>query len=257
MSFHLILPSNSSKEYYPANTLSKFSIKLSTPQTVSNYECALAEIMYPNRFYNIRTGFNKVTIYGPTSEHIVCIKPGYYDSVDSLISAIGVTLMEPLDGGLPDILITYDGNRINIVTSPPWAVVFQSDIAKILGLEVNTDSSSPWKGTSGLISGDRIAPYHASVAGGGSALLYVYSDLIRNQAIGGIEAPILRAVNLGMKGNSGEFISQRYERLYYVPLQNSHFDSINIELRDSTGELIHFAYGTVMLIIKFRPRKAI
>jgi hypothetical protein len=48
MSFYVTLPSNSSRDVYPDNTLTKFRTKLKNPIRLEGlYEVALVELMYP------------------------------------------------------------------------------------------------------------------------------------------------------------------------------------------------------------------
>lgn len=56
--FYVTLPSNSSLELYPDNTLAQYTTQLPEPIVLSNgeWETALAEIMYPPVFNNITEG---------------------------------------------------------------------------------------------------------------------------------------------------------------------------------------------------------
>ena len=46
--FYLTLPSNSSMEYFPANTLTNFKTKLAQPlELIGEWEVALSEFQYP------------------------------------------------------------------------------------------------------------------------------------------------------------------------------------------------------------------
>ena len=52
--FYVILPSDSSAEYYPDNTVARFVTKL--PGRIcleGEYEMALVEIIYPHSWYNV------------------------------------------------------------------------------------------------------------------------------------------------------------------------------------------------------------
>ncbi len=54
MGFTITLPSNSSGEVYPNNTISNFTTYL--PQEIqldTEYEVALTEMQYTNSFYNV------------------------------------------------------------------------------------------------------------------------------------------------------------------------------------------------------------
>ena len=57
------LPSDGSHDFYPQNTLSNFPIKLArTLEFNGEYECALSEIIFPNRLVNVREGHNMIDI---------------------------------------------------------------------------------------------------------------------------------------------------------------------------------------------------
>ena len=55
--FYLTLPSNSSMDYFPDNTLTHFTTRL--PQMIDldgSWEIGLAEIQYPHSWHNIKKG---------------------------------------------------------------------------------------------------------------------------------------------------------------------------------------------------------
>src|SRR5260221_3059333 len=52
--FYLTLPSNSSQQFFPDNTLTEFTTKLpSTIELTNEWEVGLAEIMFPRNWYTI------------------------------------------------------------------------------------------------------------------------------------------------------------------------------------------------------------
>ena len=64
--FYVMLPSNSSIQYFPDNKTAKFVTKLSrTLQLDGVWEAGPAEIVCPHTWYNIREGKNSVEIYVP------------------------------------------------------------------------------------------------------------------------------------------------------------------------------------------------
>ena len=81
--------------------------------------------------------------------------------------------------------------------------------------------------------------FHATPSGGLNTL-YVYTDIIKEQFVGGTSAPLLRIINLTREINNDEYTSKTSERLYFAPLKSSHYDSINIRVYDDTGKLINF-----------------
>lgn len=58
-----------------------------------------------------------------------------------------------------------------------------------------------------------------------------------------------------MKTNDEGSTSKAYDELYYHPLKSSYVETINIQLRDELGELVHFDSGTVVVTLSFRQTK--
>ena len=70
--FYVMLPSNSSLEYFPNNKTSNFVTKLSrTLQLDGEWEVGLAEIDYPHTWYSIHKGKNSVEIYAPDNLYLI------------------------------------------------------------------------------------------------------------------------------------------------------------------------------------------
>ena len=70
--FYVMLPSNSSMEYFPNNQTSNFVTNLSrTLQLDGEWEVGLAEIDYPHTWYNIHKGKNSVEIYAPDNLYLI------------------------------------------------------------------------------------------------------------------------------------------------------------------------------------------
>jgi hypothetical protein len=63
---YVVLPSNSSMEYYPKNTLANYKVKLGKPLILpGQYEVALVEIIYPHRKLSIESGEAFMTVTTP------------------------------------------------------------------------------------------------------------------------------------------------------------------------------------------------
>ena len=93
--FYVMLPSNSSIEYFPDNKTWNFVTKLSrTLQLDGEWEVDLAERDYPHTWYDIREGKNSMEIYAPDNLYLVfktvefSIQPGYYEKVQDVINAL-------------------------------------------------------------------------------------------------------------------------------------------------------------------------
>ena len=261
------LPSNASMDYYPNNTASNFTIKPSKPFEGTGFECAMSEIIFPNRFLNVRENANGIIIYQKAEDGSynwaarVHVPPGYYATIPELIEAMGKAGLDiyptkKADGSrnknIKLFVITYNktDGKVTVRTRSPWALKFESDIARLLGFAV-IHNSEMTRRFSAIIEGEQKGEFHATPSGGLNAM-YVYTDIIKEQFVGGESAPLLRIINLNTNLNNGEYISRTFERLYYAPLKSSHFDTINIRIYDDMGELVHFEYGKVVIILEFQ-----
>ncbi len=147
--------------------------------------------------------------------------------------------------------ICYDSTtkRVIMETKFNYAVHFGADICSILGFEIGKLCARGFD----MIEGKRIGEFYASKSGGLNTL-YVYTNIIKEQIVGGIYAPLLKVINLGQKHNNEDSTSLTLDRLFYCKVKRSHFDNINIQLRDDTGELVHFEFGKVVVVLEFRPK---
>ena len=61
---YVVLPSNSSMEYFPDNTLANFKVKLARPLILEGqYEVGLVEIIYPHRRLSVQPGEASIVVY--------------------------------------------------------------------------------------------------------------------------------------------------------------------------------------------------
>ncbi len=253
MSIHLTLPSGSLPDLYPNNTLSNFTVKLaSTIENGSNLECALSEIMYPSRFGNVREGYNTIVCKMEGEERIAFEIPvGYYETPETVINAIDAAGLSGIKKGemRAILLVLNKNNRIVVTPRFQWSVQFGGDIAAIFGFPIVHNTSEP-------IAKMMIGKYHATLSGGMSAM-YVYSDIIKTQPVGGGEASLLRAVTLDRTHPIKENASAVFFPRYFIPLSSSTIDTINIQLRDSVGGFMHFEQGEVVVVLDIRRRGSV
>ena len=84
---------------------------------------------------------------------------------------------------------------------------------------------------------------------------YVYCDLVEPQIVGDIQAPLLKIVSV--EGNDREIINAHYSRTFYVPVIRQHFQTIQIDIRLHSGDLVPFERGKVFVTLHFRLRQII
>ena len=74
--FYIVLPSNSSMDIHPNNTLAQYITNL--PRRISlngEWECGLTEIHYPHDWYNVRNA--RMVVEHEESVHNVFLDDGY------------------------------------------------------------------------------------------------------------------------------------------------------------------------------------
>ena len=128
-----------------------------------------------------------------------------------------------------------------------YAIHFGSDICYPLGFQVGKLNARGMD----VIDGKRTGEYYAS-RNGGLNTLYIYTNIIKEQIVGGIHSPLLRVINLGQKENNEDSTSLTMDRLFYCAMKRSSIDHINIKLRDDAGDLVQFQFGKVVVVFEFR-----
>ena len=249
--FYVTLPSNSSFDYYPSNTLSDFTTKLFKPIDLSGeWEVALTEISFPLSYYNITEPFNEIFYSGDGSglnADTIRVPPGYYNDLDELF----LTMHELLNSlGKSNIKLVLDKNtqKVSVKLKNDAFIQFHPELAAMLGfVEKRND----------LLSFRLLRTHEANLPidlNAGMYSLYLYTDIIEDQIIGDAFAPLLRIVHMDKKG-SGDVVTRTYQSPHFVKVRMKHFDTITVRIRRDTGEKIRFQRGKIVAKLCFRPVK--
>lgn len=274
--FYLTLPSNSSAEYYPENTLTHFVTKLHNDIELSGeWEAALVDIMYPRNWYTIIDQHLKI-IYKDGAkiyEINVSIPSGYYRDVLELLETINAVLdaecRKPFikwsTGSFEDAATNQrqpnaelkideslrlkfkynERNREVVLIVPAFIIVrISKQLSRILGIESTKKFYNSEKAFKSSFMCDIEGGLHA---------MYVYCDVLECVPVGDTVAPLLRIVEI--KGEKGETVHIQYEKPRYIPLGKKHFDSIELDIRDDIGQNIPFDSGKLIATIHFRKQK--
>ena len=109
---YLHVPSNSSLDKFPNNTLKEYHVGL--PQTVSltgDWEVALTEIHYPHGWNNVQGNFgNRFFLRNQELSGVweaLIIPPGHYSSIEDILSKMKV-LIENVERFNDDVTFSYD-----------------------------------------------------------------------------------------------------------------------------------------------------
>ena len=73
--------------------------------------------------------------------------------------------------------------------------------------------------------------------------LYVYTNVVESRVVGDSLVPLLRIVPI--QGEHGHTISRHFEHVQYLPLLRKEFGTIEIDVRDDTGQAVPFERGKV------------
>ena len=255
--FYLTLPSNSSMDVYPENTLTHYQTKL--PHRIEldgQWEVGLVEIQYPHNWYNIpadatRTitvvyvGEDSVTSDDELLPFQFTIPPGYYTPTVLLERIKAKCLIGSNRTREEDRLIQLEYDEVDrtyVADTHPYLFDVGPHIASMLGLGINAIPLGPHRGLTAI----DIDPIHS---------LYVYCDVIESRVVGDVLAPLLRIVPV--TGKHGETVMKSYHNAHYIPLQRRAFDSVEIDIRDSTGKKVPFERGTLNVTLHFRRRRRV
>ena len=246
--FYLHLPSNSSLDKFPNNTLTEYRVCL--PQTVSltgDWEVALTEIHYPHSWNNVQGNFeNRFSLRNQELDGMweaLVVPPGHYSSVADVITKINEVVSS--NGRFKDeVQLSFDTlNRKMTVHLQNKVEVYFSDIGQMLGF-------LPKEVISKTSTADREAYLDH-----GFHDLYVYCDIIQPQYVGDALVPLLRIVPV--EGKDGERISKSFIRPQYVPVSRKQFESIEVNIKRDTGETVPFEFGRVLLTLHFRQSRPV
>ena len=82
--------------------------------------------------------------------------------------------------------------------------------------------------------------------------LYVYTDIIQSQLVGDVREPLLRVVPV--KSRYGDTTCVIYERSNFLPPRRSNIQTMEINVRSDTGELVSFESGKLIVTLVFRRK---
>ena len=239
--FYVTLPSNSSINFYPDNTLTSYTTRLVKQINLTgNWEVALTEIHYPFSWYNVTEKNNSFTFSerGQVQTH-ARISHGFYFSVQDIVDAINAEMTET---GRRNIIITLDRitGRVKIELREGAFIYFDDNLHRMLGLKNRAVNEN-------LVG-------HLPVGvNGGFYDMYVYCDIVENQLVGDASVSLPRIVPVKTSGlTQGDIISHSFNTPHYVPVKQKNFEVIQMDIRTDTGEKVAFQRGKVTTTLHFR-----
>jgi len=250
--FYLTLPSNSSTKYFPDNTLTHYFTKLPHAIDLSGgqWEVGLVEIQFSHTWFNMRQDEGWVVVRTTPDGALkrATLKGGLYETPDKLVKHLKLHCRKRLEDAGEDcdaIVFTYNEitQKVTLSLKNGASIIISPTLQRMLGL-----AHTEYEGK-GHFKGDRVIDVH-----GGFYSLYVYCNLLEPRMVGDAMVPLLRIVPI--RGKNGDMITKTYENVHYHPIQQKHFDTVEMDIRDDTGRPVSFERGKVVVTLHFRQRRS-
>lgn len=260
--FFVTLVSNSSSSMFPQNITSSFTVNL--PQKISlngSWRVALSEIHYNYNFFNVTDGNNRITLMEKSNDssnntiqssdkivsHEIKIANGYYSSVGELVSAINAGLKSFVKYKNSYILSIDKSNNRTIVHRD----YLMDGIESIL-IEGRLAMQLGFKPMNNILSTE-ISSHVGNIYYGIPDQMLIYTDIIEPTFIGHEMAYVLKIVNTEATQTAfGDSCYKEYTYMHYMPVQKREFDTISVDIRDCTGELMPFQHGVLTIKLHFK-----
>ena len=210
------------------------------------YEVALAEIQYPHTWPSMREDLEYFVCHRPigADDHRCSRIPlGYYKNIVQLCGEINRRIAEREEKENVIVFKYHEITRRVYIKTAGYEVSFSEPLAEILGFR------SRWEGIwyPNFSTAERKADLKH-----GFYTLYVYCSLCEAQVVGDYYVPLLRTV--AIQGHDGDLVMKTYSEPHYVPVNTSKFDTIEINIKDDTGQDVAFESGKVLCKLHFRQR---
>ncbi len=249
----MTLPSDSSKDHYPDNHINHFTTMLNKPIALAGeWEVGLAEISYPQSWYNVQSEELKWSIFKDLSlkgsgYHI---PPGIYRSHKPLFRYMK-RVMEDSEGygGSVDLELDKATQKVKLTVGPRYKVWFSPALHGLLGLgEVGGEMLIPAGIYYGTTSIDLSQDLHS---------MHVYCDLIKPQIFGDVDAPLLRIVPLQRQSDTPEAMNQVFNHIYFKPVMGDSIRTISIDIKDDIGRPVPFMRGRLVVTLVFKKKRSV
>ena len=238
---YLTLPSDSSYGHHPNNKPAEYITQLHHPLDLhgGEWEVGLSEIIYPRNWLTLRNlAESTIQVLDMTdnSYRLLYVPMRHYENMESLVKEV--------DEKLTDVAnLTWNENTKQVeftFAAERHRVLWSTRLQKLLGFH-----RMLWAdGEHGFMKWDGRTVWDTMDS------MYVYCNIAEHQLVGDSYAPLLRIVPLD--GKHGDIVSRSFENVHYVSAKASHFQSVEVNLRDAQGNLVPFQGGRVVIVLHLR-----
>ena len=217
--FYLHLPSNSSLDKFPNNTVSEYRVGL--PETISltgEWEMALTEIHYPHTWNNVHGNFwNRFYLRNQELEGMweaMITPPGHYSSIEDMLQTMN-ELVNNKERFKDDVKFSYNTvtRKVTVQLQNNTEIYF-GDVGYVLGFSPDITFSNT---TTAEREVDLEHGFHD---------LFIYCDILQSQYVGDALVPLLRIVPV--EGKDEKRISKSFVLPQYLPVSRKQFETIEV-----------------------------
>ena len=220
---------------------SNFTVKLAeTLSFPGDWECFLVSATIPYTWTNVSERNNTLIISGASKSYEKRLKPGNYDSVDALLTAIRTLINDS------SVSITVNATTMRTSVSLNREKTIQGSLLEILGFPSDIQLQ-------GGVSHE--SPELVDITGGVNSLL-VYLSIIQNTYVGSYRVQLLDTIPIE-NAIPGDIINYSVTGPDYQGhrLNTRSFQNIEVDIRDTLGRSIDFNNYSLELKIGFRQTR--
>ena len=252
----LNLTSNACLDLYPDNTVGNFRITLpSEVKLPGEYEVAVSRLFFPKSWPTVSgdEGVIRLKNEHKNVRHSIDIKipESNFTSSDSLLNGIN-RLIDSDAKNMTELKTTrfvmQQDDRVAINMHEHTEINISEKLAAIMGL--NTNHINPKPGRKGYQLYTEYGQNSPDILAG-THFLFVYSDLVREQIVSSVRAPLLLVAPT--TGLYEDYLGYEPRTLDYLPLRSNQFQTISVKICDINGNVVKFSKGYVHLTLTFRP----
>ena len=249
-SFYVTLSSNVNTEYYPDNKLTHFFNRLHTPLHLHNRKwlVGLAEIQCPFNWKQVQEGECAVSLRNQKTllRELVTLPTGHYSKSKDIIQQLNIGVKNLKDGELKNgttFRLDKFSGRANLYAKDYIQPAFSPKLSRILGFETEMPT----------LTGSKFIGHDVVDIHDGLHHLFVYTNLIEARPVGDTIAPLLRVIPVDHEDKIRNKIKS-FNNIHYQPVRRQIFESVEIDIRDGTGEFIPFERGNILVTLHFKPQ---
>lgn len=255
------------------NKIQNFRNQLSSNLPITQHtSVALSEIIYTKSWYNVQNE-HKISLIDELGTVLnfkiddIAVKPGYYETPDSLINELNKAMAKFPIKKTPSISYNAKENYVYLTSGKTdYLTVFPDlgeEVENILGLRNrNTyiyeydyakkeEAKYVFKQLD-VFNNDVLKGYHPCEINAGIHYLCVYCDIITESFTGDVKSQLLRIVEIPRKTKFGDTVHIRYNDRNYKNLYSDKFQSIGIHIKDSSNRYIPFTSGQCTVVLHFK-----